>query len=124
MNGNECLVDTNILIYLQKGIQNFDTLLQDRTVYISLITEIEMLGVAGLTPAQKKQIRHVIEDCIVVGLDHSVKEETIRLKQLYKLKIPDAIVAATASILRIPLITADADFKRIKSVPIIIVEPY
>ena len=55
MNGTECVVDTNILIYLQKGISGFDTLLEGRTVYISLITEIEMLGVSGLSSSQKNK---------------------------------------------------------------------
>lgn len=41
-------------------------------------------------------------------------DEAIRLRKTYRLKIPDAIVAATALTQQLPLLTADTDFERIK----------
>lgn len=50
----------------------------------------------------------------MIELDARIMEEAIRLRKTYRLKIPDAIVAATALPEQIPLLTADGDFERIK----------
>lgn len=49
-----------------------------------------------------------------IELDTRVMEEAIRLRKTYRLKIPDAIVAATALTQQVPLLTADHDFERVK----------
>jgi hypothetical protein len=47
-------------------------------------------------------------------MNPKIKEQTILLKQKYKLKLPDAIIAATAIVYKLPFLTSDADFKNIK----------
>jgi predicted nucleic acid-binding protein len=42
-----------------------------------------------------------------------LKKTTIRFRKDYKLKIPDAIIAATANYLNLPILTADYAFKSI-----------
>jgi predicted nucleic acid-binding protein len=51
-----------------------------------------------------------------------IKKIAIDLKQKYKLKLPDAIIAATAIHLELPFISSDADFKPIKELDLILLE--
>ncbi|WP_421942417.1 PIN domain-containing protein [Pedobacter sp.] len=44
------------------------------------------------------------------------------LKRKYNIKIPDAIIAATSILLKIPLITADKGFMKIKKIDCVILE--
>jgi predicted nucleic acid-binding protein len=50
------------------------------------------------------------------------RKKAIQIKQKYRIKLPDAIIAATAILYNIPFITADADFKIIKELDLIFIE--
>lgn len=52
-------------------------------------------------------------------MSEEIKTKTIEIKINYNLKIPDAIIAATSSYLKILLISADAQFKRISGLDLI-----
>jgi hypothetical protein len=67
-------------------------------------------------------INEFIDDCIVIDINQEIKNQTIRIERKYNLKIPDAIIAATAGYLKIPLLTADADFKKIDPMNLIYYE--
>jgi predicted nucleic acid-binding protein len=51
---------------------------------------------------------------------NNIKEIAIAIKQKYSVKIPDAIIAATAKNFDMPLITADMDLKKIEDVNIVL----
>jgi len=55
-------------------------------------------------------------------MNQSIKIVAIDLKQKYKLKLPDAIIAATAIHYNLMFITSDADFKSIKELELIYLE--
>jgi tRNA(fMet)-specific endonuclease VapC len=44
----------------------------------------------------------------------TLKNKIIEIRNTYRLKLPDAIIAATAIINNAILVTADNDFKRVK----------
>lgn len=122
MNGSKFLVDTNVLLYVITGNSAvFDYINEE--FYISEITEIELLGNKGITDLQLRYRSEIIDNCTVVSLSEYIKRITIQLKQSYKLKIPDAIIAATAIYLNIPLLTADKDFKKIKELDLVLIQP-
>ena len=54
--------------------------------------------------------------------DIILKNKIVELRNTYRLKLPDAIVAATAIINNIVLVTADSDFKKIKELQLITIE--
>jgi predicted nucleic acid-binding protein len=58
----------------------------------------------------------------VIDINDEIKSNVIGLRRESYLKLPDCIVAATARFLNIPLMTADVDFKSIKSTEVIIYE--
>ncbi|MGH2644011.1 MAG: PIN domain-containing protein [Chitinophagaceae bacterium] len=58
----------------------------------------------------------------VAGLTPSVKEASIIIGRQYKIKLPDAIIAATAISLGIPLLTTDKGFSPVEALDLIIIE--
>ncbi|WP_434981603.1 PIN domain-containing protein [Daejeonia sp. YH14] len=51
-----------------------------------------------------------------------MKEQTIRLKRKYNIKLPDAIIASTSLVYGIPLVTADKGFSKIEELDLILIE--
>jgi predicted nucleic acid-binding protein len=122
MNGSKYLVDTNVLLYVIAGNKAVLEYINER-FFISEITEIELLGNKGITDLQLKYRTKIIDNCTIVSLSEYIKRLTIQLKQNYLLKIPDAIIAATAIYLNLSLLTADKDFKKIKELDLILIQP-
>jgi hypothetical protein len=66
-------------------------------------------------PAQSK-IEGFLAEITIVGLSESVKKLAIRLRREHQLKLPDAIVAATALSLKAELVTNDTKLLRIPGI--------
>ena len=120
MHGNRYFVDTNVLIYLLSGDNTLISILNQKQIYISFITEIELLSFADLTVKERNKIVVMLKNFIVMDINESIKETTIRYRKDFKLKTPDAIIAATANYLNLPLLTADLAFKSIPELTTII----
>ena len=115
----EYLLDTNFIINYFKGIfegdarQFTDAIINDIT-YISVITRIELLGWKSIVAKDEKLIKEFISDCIVFSLDESIIVRTISLRKNIKIKLPDAIIAATALAHNLQLLTHNInDFKKV-----------
>ena len=123
--GIKYLWDTNTAIYyLQKlfpplAEQFIDELLMREIPVISAITEIELLCWKTATEKDLNILRNFIKDAYVIELEQTIKEKTADLRKMYKIKLPDAIIAATALIYNLTLITRNTnDFKMIDSLRI------
>lgn len=55
MNGNSILVDTNIILFLLGGDKTIVPLLQDKKIFVSFITQLELLLIINLN--RRKAIR-------------------------------------------------------------------
>ena len=119
MSGNRYFIDTNIALYLLSGDEAIIDLLNEQDIYISVITEMELLCYKDLTEKDIIVIKEVIQSCIVIELNQMIKDN-IRIKKLNKIKLPDAIIASTSLFLNIPLITADLGFKNINEIQTVI----
>jgi len=122
MNGNNIIADTSLLINFFNGVAASKRFIEDRTLFVSVITEIELLSFPNLTAVGKKLIKSFLEECIIIDLEEEIKEITIELKTKNKLKLPDAIIAATAIRFDLPLFTMDKDFKKITGLNSVIIE--
>lgn len=107
MNGHKILVDTNILLYLINGNKKVSQILQGREVYVSFITELELLSYSELTAKQEMIIQSLLADCKIIGYSEWIKVHTIEITKNNKMKLPDCMILATAKLLDIPLLTAD-----------------
>ncbi len=117
MNGIEFLADTNAIIYLLSGKECMRPYLHTH-LSVSVISRMEVLSFSGITAEEETVIRNLLNECNMLQIDSSVVEETIRLRRQYKIKLPDAIIAATAIANNIPLITADHGFSKIAGLDI------
>lgn len=116
MSGNKFIIDTNIVLYLLGGNIKLAKMLNNKEIYISFISELELLGYKEITDENKKIITQFINDCFIIDINETIKANTINIKQNYSIKLPDAIIGATAKFLDIPLITADKDFIKIEEI--------
>lgn len=119
MNGTKLLLDSNIILYLLNGDKTLADFLNEKELFISIITEMELLSFSGISLREQKQIQNFIDDCKVVNIESEIKSETIRLRKKFKSKLPDSIIAGTALYLNIPLISADNGFKKIDEIQLI-----
>ena len=113
MSGHNLFLDTNIILYLLNGDETLAELLYMKQLYISVITEIELLGFNGIKPEDEKIIKEFILQCKVININEKIKDETIRLRKKYHTKIPDCLIIATALYLDLPLISSDSGFKKV-----------
>ena len=113
MSGNSLLIDTNIALYLLNSDTTIAELIDGRDIHISFITELELPGFEDLKEEGRSVIEELLSNCIIVDLNQATKSITIDLKQKNKLKLPDAIIAATSIYMNLPLISADKGFERI-----------
>jgi len=121
--------DTNIAIYyLQKQFPKkaehyIDSLLQHQLPAISVITEIELLCWNSANEKDWEILQKFVRDSIIVELEQKIKITTIALRKTYRLKIPDAIIAATALVQNCLLLSHNTtDFKKIVGLQVI--DPY
>lgn len=122
MNGNSLLLDTNVSLYLLSKDDTLADILQGSDIYLSFITELELLGYNGLEARERLSIKSFIQDCIVIDINTQIKETVIEMRQKYSVKLPDAIIAATALYLNIPLLTADKGFKKVSEINLLLYE--
>jgi len=122
MNGISILADTNIIVYLLGGNARIAELLEGKEVYLSFITELELFGKKNLTASEKRKIHSFLGECIVVDINASIKTTVIKLREKYALKLPDAIVAATAIEYNLPLFTADKQLSVVAELKSFIIE--
>ena len=113
MNGTNILLDTNIVLYLLNGEETLIPLLDEKNLFLSFITQLELLGNRHLKPKDILKIKQFISECTVIDITPAIKELVINIRQKYTLKLPDCIIIATSLWLNMPLITADHDFKKI-----------
>jgi len=104
--GLNYVLDTNAIIYAQKGMLTEGLPLGQH--FVSVITEIELLSFPHLTTEQEQALLDLLGDVTVITIDDEVKRKAIDLRRRHHLRIPDAIIAATAIMLDAQLLTNDA----------------
>jgi predicted nucleic acid-binding protein len=108
--------DSNAVINFLNGVAGADRLIDmlDNTErYISVITRMELLSFPRLTPEVEQNTLRFLADCNIVPLNQKVEETAIMLRRENRLKLPDAIIAATAFVLEATLITNDENLLRL-----------
>lgn len=118
MISNRFLIDTNILIYYFNGIVDDESIydILTHSFNISIITKIEFLSWQKLSAnvALRKQAIDFILNASVYELDNAIADKTIEIRQNYKIKTPDAIIAATAITHNFEIVTNNTeDFNKL-----------
>lgn len=112
------LLDTNIVIYYFNGLtddERIDALLI-HSFNIAIINQMEFLGRSGFLTDENlyQKAQEFISHANVFDLTQGVVDKTITLRQQHKIKMPDAIIAATALVHGFGIATNNIDdFKRL-----------
>lgn len=117
MNGDRFLIDTNILLYLSGNKIKAENL-PEGEFYISFVTELEILSYPSISPEEEKKLKKLISEIPIIDLNNEIKERVIKFRRKYNLKLPDAMIAATAFTLNAVLITNDKIFSSVKEIQI------
>ena len=79
----------------------------------SVIVKIEVLGYND-APAKMQLLEEFLASATIFPLDDAVTQKTIELRRIKKIKLGDAVIAATALVYNLTLITnKTTDFKNI-----------
>ncbi|MFT4205186.1 MAG: type II toxin-antitoxin system VapC family toxin [Chitinophagaceae bacterium] len=121
MAGN-FLIDTNVAIdYLDDKLPNpTSDVLDTEYLNMSVITRMELLAWRNATTQHLSTLEEFIRSTNVYGLDESVILKSIELKRNHTIKLPDAIIAATAIVCDKILLTRNTnDFKNIEKIQLL-----
>ena len=120
MSGERYLLDTNAIVFLMRGDQPLhQRLRQAEWVGISILSHIEFLAFPNITEQDRKTFQQFSDGVDVVGLDRTegaLIDRIVSLRAQYRLKLPDAIIAATAIERHAILITDDEQLRKLKAV--------
>ena len=122
MSGNSIVADTSLLVNFFNGVDISKKVMEGRHIWVSCITEIELLSYSALSDREERIIRSFLSECSIIDLHPPLREIAIKIRKSQKLKTPDAIIAATSNYLGFPLVTMDSDFKEVPHLDVIILE--
>ena len=112
-------LDTNAIIYYLDEdptvVPLLDPLLgQDIAIFVSVVTELELLSHPGLTEEDMAEMQQLLTSVVIFPLESRLAQLAAALRRQYHLKTPDSVVAATALLTRTTLVTRNIrDFQGI-----------
>ena len=112
MNGNRYLLDTNFILGILKSDPRVLAEASARQLHVgacsySAITRMELLGFHGITQEEVALIKQKLDRLTYLPLTGNIEDAVIGLRQTRKIKLPDAIIAATALCSDLELLTLD-----------------
>jgi predicted nucleic acid-binding protein len=107
--GKRYLIDTNIIIdfsenRLPLNAKLFVAEIIDNEPNISIINKIELLGFSVVTP----EIIEFTDSANIVNLTEDIANQTIDLRKKRKIKLPDAVIAATVLVHNMTLVSRNS----------------
>ena len=112
MNGNKVVLDTNILIFISKQQINIDELLSSYDeFYVSIVTYMEVYGFEFENEGEKALIDDFFELVEIVEVNMQIAAKVVEYKKekRRKIKLPDALILATANFMEADLLSDDWD---------------
>lgn len=118
MSGAKWLLDTNVVIGLLKKQSAAVTLAEAQHLVlsqtaVSQITRMELLGFPNLVREEETAILEFLQNCRIIFVDETVEQQAIRLRRSSQCKLQDAIIAATAQVHQLTLLTLDQRLEKL-----------
>jgi hypothetical protein len=112
-------LDSNTIIYLSKGLISVDDVFKSNEQYcVSIITHMEVLGYDFESNEEKKFIEELLSYLHIIYIDEAIAKKVIKIRRKNKIKLPDAIICATALINKATLMTNDTRLEKIENLQI------
>lgn len=114
-----CVLDTNIVL-----TQLIDASISPPHVAgeyaVSVITEAELLQLPGLSEIEQFRIEDILSVCTIIPITSLIARKAAALGRTRRGKLPDLLIAATAILYDVPLVTKNIrDFKNIPQLKVI-----
>lgn len=103
------LLDTNAILYELKGSGVPLNLKEKDNLYCSFITKIELLSYVKLSKQERSAIDEFLSLLNVLYINEEIVQKSIRIRKSSKLKLPDAVICATALNEDAVLVTSDKE---------------
>ena len=107
------LLDTNAIVdFLKQKNDPLDlySLILQNECFVSVIVKLELLKYPEITPGEEYAITEFLRFVPVIPLNEAIENENIALSRATKLKLPDAIIGATAIVYDAKVVTRDPHF--------------
>jgi predicted nucleic acid-binding protein len=102
------VVDTNILVdYLNGSTKARSELDRFETIYISLVSWMEIL-IGAAEGDEESEVRAFLRRFQIYPLDEGVAERAVEIRRREKIRLPDAVIWATAQQLGLLLVTRNS----------------
>jgi len=117
----ELLLDSNILIYsASPSAEILQNWLSENSLYISDITLLEVLGYHRLSKSDLDYFEDFISYCNQISISPGIIKKAISLRQSKAMSLGDSLIASSALVFKIPLVTLNIkDFKHISNLELI-----
>jgi toxin FitB len=104
------LIDSNIIIYAsQPEHARLREFIAAEVPVVSAVSYVEVLGYHELTAIEESLFREFFTVSTVLPIDQDVLDKAVTLRQQRRMTLGDALVAATALVHRLPLVTHNVD---------------
>ena len=120
MNEFAIFLDTNTLINFLLGENLEMKLVENKSIFISEITEMEIQCQPDFNSTQRKELKRFLSTLTIVRLNNEIRETAIKIRLSTKMKLMDAIIASSSQISNFPLVTCDTKFESVKTAQIIL----
>ncbi len=119
MNGNKAILDSNSIIFLSKGKIDLAKLRSKYSkFYVSIITYMEVYAYDFTVQTEKDLIDAFFGTVEIIEINREIADQAIiyRKNKSKKIKLPDAIISASAKYASADLLTDDwDDFQNVDS---------
>ena len=123
MSGNRYVLDTNAIVALLQGNSQLIQWLKNADwIGVSVISQIEFLAFSGLSQDDRQLFELFLQRVEIIGLvasDAALIEKIIEIRLQYRLKLPDAVIAAMAIQNSASLVSADTEFAKVTMLTVI-----
>lgn len=120
------LIDSNgIIEFVGKklppsAIQEITAWIDSDEMTTSIINQIEVLSYSAMTPEEEQDFNEFFGRIAILPLSEDIAIDTYQLRRKVKMKLPDAIIAATALYYGLTLVTRNTDdFKNLAGLSVV-----
>jgi predicted nucleic acid-binding protein len=109
VTGNKALFDSNVIIYLSKRQIPLSYIEQFDDLAISVITFMEVLGHSFKNTGEENFVRELLSIFRIIYIDQRIADIVVDIRKKRRIKLPDAIISATAISHDLQLVTRNVD---------------
>ena len=120
-------INSNIVIAYLAGEESVERQLslwkeEGRPLFLSTIAEAEVLGFPDFTSEERERTAHFMaEQFVPMVCDRAIAYRAGVLRGTINIKLPDALIAATALVTGTPLVTRNLkDFKNVSGLEVVL----